>query len=100
MLKLSDKSFGFWRPKANKSCKRNAEFLLRIPAEVLLDEGRSETVKARSHRRVGGKKVPGTRDGQRDFEGLPVFFHETSGTLQDGKGRMPFIQVTDFRLDA
>ena len=35
----------------------NSEFLLRITAEVLLDERRSETIKAGSHRRVGGKEV-------------------------------------------
>ena len=71
-----------------------------IPAEVLLDEGRSETVKAGGHRRVGGEEVPRSRDGQRDFEGLPGLFHEAAGALQNGEGRMPFIQVTDFRLDA
>ena len=80
--------------------KCNAELLLGIATEVLLDEGRSETVKAGGHRRVGGEKVPRSSDGQRDFERLPGFFHETAGALQHGEGRMPFIQVTDFRLDA
>ena len=59
-----------------------------------------ETIKAGGHCRVGGEEVSRSRDGQRDFEGLPGFFHETSGTLQHGEGRMSFIQVTDFRLDA
>jgi hypothetical protein len=45
------------------------------------------------------KRFP-ARGGQRDFEGLPGLFHETAGALQHGEGRMPFIQVTDFRLDA
>ena len=80
--------------------ERYAELLLRITTEVLLDEGGSETVKARSHCRVGGEEIARSRRGQRDFEGLPGFFHEISGTLQHGEGRMPFIQVTDFRLDA
>ena len=66
----------------------------------MLDESRSETVKAGSHRRVGGEKVPRSRDGQRDFESLPGLLHETSGAFQHGEGRMPFIQMTDFRLDA
>src|ERR1039458_6751171 len=68
--------------------------------EVLFDEGRSETIKARGHCRVSGEQVPRSRDGQRDVEWLPGFFHETSGTLQHSERRMPFIQVTDFRLDA
>ena len=46
------------------------------------------------------KRLPGSSDGQRDFEGLPGLFHETSGALQHGKGRMPFIQMADLRLDA
>ena len=77
-----------------------AEFLLRIPPEVLFDESRIEKIKAGGHWRVRGEEVPRSRDGQSDFEGLPGFFHETSGTLQHSEGRMSFIQVTDFRLDA
>ena len=77
-----------------------AEFLLRIPPEVLFDESRIEKIKAGGHWRVGGEEVPRPRDGQSDFEGLPGFFHETSGALQHGEGRVSFIQVTDFRLDA
>ena len=78
----------------------NAELFLGVPTEVLLDESRSEAVKACSHRSVGGEKVARSRDGQRDFERLRGLLHETAGALQHGKGRMPFIQVTDFRLDA
>ena len=99
-MKLSDESFGFWRPRASKSWSGNAEFLLGITTEVLLDESRSETVKAGGHCRVGGEEVPRSRDGQRDFERLRGLLHETAGALQHGKGRMPFVQVTDFRLDA
>ena len=77
-----------------------AELLLGIATEVLLDEGRRKTVKAGGHRRVGGEEVACSRDGQGDFEGLPGLFHETAGAFQHGEGRMPFIQVADFRLDA
>ena len=86
--------------KGQQIVECNAELLLGIPTEVLLDEGRSETVKAGGHRRVGGEEVPRSRDGQRDFEGLPGLFHEVAGAFQHGEGRMPFIQVTDLRLDA
>jgi hypothetical protein len=78
----------------------NAKLFLGVPTEVLLDESRIEAVKAGSHRSVGGEKVARSRDGQRDIEGLRGLLHETAGALQHGKGRMPFIQVADFRLDA
>ena len=80
--------------------ERDAELVLGIPTEVLLDEGRSETVKTGGHRRVGGKEVARSRDGQCDFEGLPGLFHEGSSPFQHGEGGMPFIQVADFGLDA
>ncbi len=80
--------------------KGNSEFLFGITAEVLLDERRSETVKPGGHCRVGGKKIPRPRGGQRRFKRLRILLHETAGALQHGKGRMTFIQVTDFRFDA
>ena len=80
--------------------ERNAELLLGIAPEVLLDERRSKTVKPGGHRRMGGKEVTRPRDGQCDFEGLPGLLHETAGAFQHGEGRMPLIEVTDFRLDA
>ena len=100
MLKGSDESFGFWRPRASKSWREMPSLLLGITTEVLLDERRSETVKAGGHRRVGGEEVARSGDGQRDFEGLPGLFHEAARAFQHGEGRMPFIQVADFRLDA
>jgi hypothetical protein len=48
---------------------------------------------------VGGEEVPCSSDGQRDFEGLPRLFHEASRAFQHGEGRVPFVQVTDLRLD-
>ena len=80
--------------------ERYAEPLLGITKEVLLDEIRGETVKAGRHRRVGGEEVPGPRGGQRDLEGLRGVLHETARAFQHGKGCMPVVQVTDFRLDA
>ena len=66
----------------------------------MLDERRIETVEPGGHGRMGGEKVSCAGGGQRDVKGLIGFFHETQGPLQHGKGGMPFIQVTDFRLDA
>ena len=48
---------------------------------------------------MGGEKIARSRDGQCHFEGLSGIFHEAPGALQHGEGRMPFIQMTDFRLD-
>ena len=99
-MKLSDESFGFWRPRASKIVDWNAKLLFGVPTEVLLDESRSEAVKARSHGGVGGEEVARARDGQCDVERLPGLVHESSGSFQNGKGRMSFIQVADFGLNA
>jgi hypothetical protein len=90
---------GILPAKSEQIVKGNAEPLFRIPPKVLLDEGRSESVKTRGHCGVRGEEVSCSRGGQCDFEGLSGFFHEVSGTFQDGEGRVPFIQVTDLRLD-
>ncbi len=73
MLKGSDASFGFPRPRASNSWTCNAELLVGITAEVLLDEGRSKTIETGSHRRVGGKEITRPRDRQRDVEWLARF---------------------------
>ncbi len=57
-----------------------------------------ETVEARGHCRVGGEEIAGSRRRQCHFKGLAVLFHEVPGPLQNGEGRVPFIQVTDLRL--
>src|SRR5213593_2019400 len=49
---------------------------------------------------MGSEEVPRSSDRQRDFEGLRGLLHETAGALQHGKGRMPFIQMTNFGLNA
>ena len=99
MLKLSDESAGFWRPRASKFVKRQCRASFGISAEVLLDQRGSKTVKTRGHRRVGGEEIARSCDRQRHFEGLPCLFHEIAGTLQDGERRVPFVQVTNLRLN-
>ena len=79
---------------------RDAELLLGVSAEILLDQGRCETVESGGDRRVGSEEIPCAGDGERDVEGLPVRLHEAAGAFQYGKGRMPFVQMTDVRLDA
>jgi hypothetical protein len=65
----------------------------------LLDEGGRETVKTGGHCRVRSEEIARSCDRQCDCEGLPGLFHEVARTFQDGKRRVPLIQVTDLRLD-
>ena len=97
-MKGSDESAGFWRPRAIKSRSCNAELLFGVPPKVLFDEGGSKTVKTGGDRRVGGEEITRSCDRQCDLEGLPSLFHEVAGTFQNGERRVPFIQVTDLRL--
>src|SRR5208282_43068 len=77
----------------------NAKPLLGVSTEVLLDESGRETVKARSHRRVGSEEIADSSRGERHFKGLAGLFHESAGAFQHGESRMAFIQVTNFRMD-
>jgi len=52
--------------------ERNAELLLGVSTEVLLDESRSEAVKTGGHRRVRGEEIADSSRGQCHFEGLAV----------------------------
>ena len=78
----------------------NAKLILRIPAEVLRDKSRRETVKAGSDGGVGGEQVSRPRGGQRDLERLRGLLHETTRAFQHREGGVPFIQVTDFRTES
>ena len=100
MLKLSDESFGFWRPEGEQIAECHVECILCIPSKKLFDESWIETIKASGYRRVRGEDVSRSRDGKRDLERLSGFFHEISGALQRSEGCVSFIQVTDFWLDA
>ena len=57
-------------------------------------------VEAGRHRGVGGEEIARSRDGQRHLERLAGLFHEAAGALQHREGRVPFIEMTDFRLQA
>ena len=67
--------------KSQQVMERDAELLLGVPAQVLLDEGRSETVKAGRHRSVRGEEIADSGRGECHFEGLPGLFHEVAGAL-------------------
>jgi hypothetical protein len=60
-----------------------------------LGSARSEAVEANSHHRVGGEKVSRSCGGQCNFERLPSLVHESPGSFQNGKRRMPFIEIAD-----
>jgi hypothetical protein len=46
------------------------------------------------------KRFPARVAASATSKGCAVLLHEIAGALQHGEGRMSFIQVTDFRLDA
>jgi hypothetical protein len=75
------------------------ELLLGITTEVLLDE-RRQNGRSRRPQPCGGEEIPRSRDSKRDFEGLLGHSHEALCLFQHGEGRMPFVQMTNFRLDA
>ena len=77
--------------KSKHIVERYTEPLVGIPPEILLDKGRSETVKPGSHRRMGGEEITGSRHRQRDFKGLSCLFHEVARTFQNSKRRVSFI---------
>jgi len=77
----------------------DAELLLGVATEVLLDEGGIEAVKAGGDCRVGGEEVSRSRDGQCHFEGCPVSFMKLRARSNTAKATC-LHQVTDFRLDA
>ena len=80
--------------------ERNAEPVLRIAAEILLNQGRREAVKTSGHRRVRREQIARPCGGKCNIEGLPGLPHERPGAFQHGEGRMPFIQVAHFRMEA
>ena len=86
--------------EGQQTLDRDPELLLCVTTEVLLDEGGRETVEARGHGRVGREEVPGSRDGQGDFERLPALRHEGPSALENREARMPFVQMADLRVES
>ena len=98
MLKPSDGSSGFRRPKASKSCSVMPN-CSGIADQVLLDETGRETVESSRHCRVGREKVARPGDGQRNVEWLARLLHETAGAFQDCERGVPLIEVADLGPD-
>ena len=80
--------------------ERNRKFLLGILFEILLHQIGSETVKARLDRSVGGEKVSGARNRQRQIEWLLVIRHVGAGSFQHRERRMAFVEMANLRLQA
>jgi hypothetical protein len=49
---------------------------------------------------MSSQEISCPRGSQCDREGLRALLHEAAGTFQYRKGRMPFIEVTNLRLNA
>ena len=86
-------------PQRQQVMDRNMQFLFCVCREVLLDQRRRKEIKARRDGRMSGEKIAGPRGAERDVERLGVLLHEIACTLQHGKRRMAFIEMTDLRLD-
>ena len=66
---------------------------------MLPDQVRGEAIKAGFHRGMGRKEIAGPRHLEGHLKRLPRRFHEIQGSFQYGEGRVPFIQMADFRID-
>ena len=91
---------GILASQRQQFAERKAELFLRITAEVLLHQCRRENVKSSRDRRVGGKKIARARGRQGNGKRLSGLLHETPGTLQEGEGGMPFVEMADVRFDS
>jgi len=72
--------------------------VLRIVAKVPVNQGWRESIKAGDDSGMGGEKIAHSGNGQCDVEGLRTFLHEAACPFQYGERRVPFIEMTDFRL--
>ena len=68
--------------------------------EVTDDVAGIEPVEGCGDRRVGGEHGARARDGQRDVERYVLFPHDPPGAFQHGKCRVPFVEVTDVRIES
>src|SRR5712692_2858207 len=74
--------------------------VLGVPAEVVLDEGRREAIKASGYRGVGRKEIARPGDRQSNIKWVTGFLHETARSFQHSEGSMPLIQVTDLGVNS
>src|SRR5487761_1161780 len=93
MLKLSDESFGFSRPKASKSWSVMPSFFSAYPPRCCSMRAGVKRSKPAATAVCVVKRFPARVAASATSKGCP-------GAFQDGEGRMAFIQVADFRLDA
>ena len=87
-------------PERQQILHRNREASLRVLLEIPLHQARRETVKARCHGSVGGKKITGARDRKCHVEWLLVVGHVRAGALQHRERGMTLIEVAYLRLQS
>ena len=97
ILRISDVSFGFWRPRASKSWTVMPSSLGRTNRGMLNEGWRKRSKPAATAVRAV-KRLP-ARVTASAIQRLPFLVHATC-SFQNRECRMPFIQVADFRLDA
>ena len=100
MLKGSPASDGSLRPKARARAGKD-------PTPAARTAPRYCSIKAGGKRSKPAltavcvvKRFPARVAASATANGFPILLHESAGTFQQGEGRMPFIEMADFRLDA
>ncbi len=85
-------------PQGEQSLQTDAQFV-RVAPQVLRHQRGRKTVEAGFDRRVGGKKVPGSRGGEGHLEGDSPVLHVTTRPLQDGERGMALVEMADVGFD-
>src|SRR5215469_8151824 len=88
---------GIAAPQAEHLLEGNSQSLLGVLPEVLVHQIRRETIKSGFDRRVRGEEISTPSRRQGDVERLLVIGHPGARPLQDGEGRMTFVQMADLR---
>ena len=62
-------------------------------------KGRREAIESGRNSRVRGKQITGTGNSQRHIKRMPRILHKIVSTFQNGKSRMPLVEVTHLRMN-
>jgi hypothetical protein len=78
----------------------NAQFFLRVPAEIMFNETGGESIETCLHGGVGREEISPSGHGQRRLEGLSTLSHKGPGPFQNGKSRVSFVEMTNLGMKA
>src|SRR5260370_20703597 len=87
-------------PESEQVLERDGKLFVRVRPKVLFHQVRRKTVEARINGCMGCEKIAGTSYGQGQIERSFVVGHVRPGSLKNAKRGVPFIQMTNLRLQA